>query len=746
MKMKNLLRYARPAESWEKGMPLGNGRLGAMMLGNLAKEHIWLNEDTLWSGKPGNYNDPEVYSHLQKVRELIFQKRFKEGDEIINQHMVGVWNESYMPMADLEFTIPELNDGLEFYERTLDLGNAVSQVLAEKNGRHYSCRGFCSYPDQVFLVRLACEEGFKEGIQISLSSQLHHWTETGEDQIWLTGWCPTRVEPDYYPSENPIRYDTYDDTPAIKYAVGLQIRTDGTVKASEEGITVSDCSAAEILLTSANSFVSFDQEPKAEFKHKAKERLRKAVMFSYDELSERHTEDHKQLFERVEIDLGHTENEELYMEERMKGLYEGEEDPELLCTAFQFGRYLMIAGSRAGSQALNLQGIWNDSIRPRWSSNYTVNINLQMNYWAAETGNLSECTEPLWKFIEETARAGEETAKINYHCRGWAAHHNIDLWRHTTAVGSRKKDTDVLPWSFWLMSGGWFCQHIWEHYAFTGDQSYLRDYAYQLMKSCALFYLDFLAEHDGKLVTCPSSSPENLFVYDGECHGMYYSCTMDNQILRELFSNYLRAEEALGYPDAVSAEEVRQALRRIPDDQIGKNGQIQEWYEDFEENDPEHRHLSMLYGLYPGNEITPDASPQLAAAARIALERRGNKSTPWSRAWKIGIYARLGDGEQAAEQLRQFLQLTESNEISYDNGGVFSNLFCARPLQIDGACGFTAGMAEMLVQSHTEEIQYLPAIPSKWKNGYVRGLRIRGNQEIEIEWKDGNIVKAEKRP
>ena len=740
--MKNLLRYAHPAKTWETGMPLGNGRLGAMMPGNIAKEHIWLNEDTLWSGHPGNYNDPAVYQYLDKARKLIFEKRLKEADEIINQHMVGIWNESYMPMADLEFAIPELDGGTDWYERTLNLGNAVGSVSAEKNGRHYSYRAFCSCPDQIFLVKLACEEGFQQGIRISLGSQLHHWTETEGNQIWLNGWCPTMVEPDYYPSENPIIYDSYEDTPAIKYAVGLRVRTDGMIKEAEEGIEVSDCSTVEIFVTSANSFLSFDRKPEGEFASKVEETLQKAMELSYEELRRRHMEDYTQLFDRVELDLGHSANEELYLEERLKHLYEGQEDPELLCTAFQFGRYLLIAASRPGSQPPTLQGIWNDSIRPKWSSNYTVNINLQMNYWAAETTNLSECTEPFWRFIEETARAGEETAKINYHCRGWAAHHNIDLWRHTTAVGSRNKDTDVLPWSFWLMSGGWFCGHIWEHYTFTGDEEYLRNYAYPLMKSCAQFYLDFQVEHNGELVTCPSSSPENLFIYDGERHGMYYSCTMDNQILRELFSNCLRAEEALGHPDEAFAGKIRQALQRIPGDRIGKHGQIQEWYEDFEELDSEHRHLSMLYGLYPGNEITPDGEPQLAEAAGKTLERRGNKSTPWSRAWKIGLYARLGDGEQAAEQLRQFLQFTESNEISYDNGGVLSNLMCARPLQIDGAYGYTAGMAEMFVQSHTGKTRYLPSIPEKWKNGYVRGLRIRGNKTVEIEWKDGEIVKA----
>lgn len=743
--MKNLMRYAHPARSWEKGMALGNGRLGAMMLGNLAKEHIWLNEDTLWSGHPGNYNDPAVYTYLEKVRGLIFQKRFKEADEMMNQHMVGTWNESYMPMADLEFQILELDGAVSQYERVLDLGNGICRVSAEKNGRHYSCEALCSYPDQIFLIRLVCEEGFGQGIQISLRSQLHHWTEIEGNQIWLNGWCPTIVEPDYYPSENPIVYDSYEDTRAIKYAVGLQVRTDGMVNAAEDGLMVSDCSMVEILVTSANSFLAFDQEPKAEFVSKVKKTLQEAMGFSYDELRQHHIEDYKHLFDRVEIDLGHTANEELYIEERMERLYEGQKDPELFCTAFQYGRYLLISGSREGSQPLTLQGIWNDSIRPKWSSNYTVNINLQMNYWAVETANLPECAEPLWRFIEETARAGKETAKINYHCRGWVAHHNIDLWRHTTAVGSRKKDTDVLPWSFWLMSGGWFCEHIWEHYAFTEDEEYLRDYAYPLMKSCAQFYLDYMVERDGKLVTCPSSSPENLFIYDGERHGMYCSCTMDNQILRELFTNCLRAEEVLGNPDEGFAEEIRQALPCIPDDQIGKYGQIQEWYEDFEENDPEHRHLSMLYGLYPGNEITPDKAGQLVTAARKSLERRGDKSTPWSRAWKIGLYARLGDGERAAEQLRQFLQLTESNEISYDNGGVFSNLFCARPLQIDGTLGYTAGMAEMFVQSHTDEVRFLPAIPAQWEEGYVRGLRIRGNKEVEIEWKKGEIVKAEVR-
>lgn len=742
--MKNCLLYREPATSWEKGMPLGNGRIGAMLLGETAQERIWLNEDTLWSGYPTDYTDAEAFPYLQKAREAIFQERYQEADELINQHLVGIWNESYLPMADLYLDMKELEEGCSSYQRTLDIRESIQRTSLVKNGVQYQRTSFCSFPDQVFAMQIRADRPFSGSLNIRLDSQMRHWTEWDGEILMLKGWCPTVVEPSYYPAEDPIRYDSYEETPAIKFGVGLKVITDGKVCGIQEGLVITETSEVCLLLTSKNSFRGFSQAPDAPYEEALRECLERAGRRDFSELLERHRKDVTELFDRVEIDLGHTENERLPMKERLRRLEQGEDDPELLATAFQFGRYLLIAGSREGSQPLNLQGIWNGELRAPWSSNYTVNINTQMNYWPVEVCNLPECAEPLVTFLEETAKSGRKTASVNYHCRGWAAHHNIDLWRKTTAVGSRKKEVPVMPWSFWVMSGGWLCRHLWEHYQYTKDLTFLRETAFPILKASAEFYLDWLVEWEGHLVSVPSTSPENLFLTEEGPHGGSYSCTMDISILKELFGNCLNAIEELAISDEEAfREEIEQALPRLHGFQIGTYGQLQEWVKDFPEQDPKHRHLSHLYGLYPSDLITVEKTPKLAKACAVTLERRGEESVAWSRAWKISLFARLKDGERAGTELVKFLQYADSNEISYDDGGIYENLFCARPFQIDGCLGFTAGMAEMLVQSHGGEVQWLPAIPKSWKDGYVRGLKVRGNQTVTAEWKDGKILRKE---
>lgn len=738
--MKNILRYDRPAEAWEKGMALGNGRLGAMLLGESDTEHIWLNEDTLWSGYPTDYNDENVYGHLERARALIFEKKYEEAEELINRKMVGIWNESYLPMADLYLHMDELKGEKENYCRDLDISTGVSTVKILKNGITYERNAFCSYPDQVLVIRMKATEKIQRSIDIGLSSQLNHWITQEPDGIVLMGWCPSVVEPDYYPSPDPVCYEPYETTRAIKFQVRLKVITNGKMEWKQERLFVSDTDEVCILVTSGNSFINYKEEPAGEYTEKNAACISRAEKWGYDELLDRHRTDFTGLFNRVELDLGHTENEELNMDERQIRFFAGEADPEFVATAFQFGRYLMISSSREGSEPANLQGIWNHKLRAPWSSNYTVNINTQMNYWPVENCNLSECAQPLIAFMKDISESGEKTASINYHCRGWVAHHNVDLWRKTTAVGSRNGEVDTLPWSFWVMSGGWLCRHLWDHYLYTQDETFLRETAFPIMKGAAQFYLDWLVEHNGELLTIPSTSPENLFLDQGGVYGVSYACTLDNTILRELFENCIKGNDILHEEEDVFLDEIKAALLRIPPYKIGKYGQLQEWYEDFEENDPQHRHLSLLYGLYPSDQITVEKTPELCEACRVTMKRRGEEGVPWSRAWKVGIFARLKDGEKAYEEVKRFLQPADSNEISYTDGGVYSNLFCARPLEVDGNFGFTAGIAEMLVQNHLGSVEFLPAIPKEWKDGYVRGLKIRGGQEVEIKWKDGKIV------
>lgn len=745
--MKNILFYDRPAAAWEHGLPVGNGRIGAMLQGQISEECISLNEDTLWSGYPLDYTDEEVRRWLPRVREAIFEKRYREAEDILNKHMTGVWTESYLPMADLTVSAKGLNRSvISDYERTLDLSRALCTTSFRADGKAQVRSTFCSCPDQVLVFRFRSEE--PQQLKIGLTSKLRGWNETEGDMLFFHGWCPEVVEPSYYECEDPVRYASFEETRSIRFEVGVKVlSTDGKIGSTEGRLVLSDCRDCVLLVSSANSFVRYDQKPEGEYRSKLRNYLDAAAKKSFEELLERHLEDYRELFGRVELEFGHTEQERLPMGTRLKKLKTAADDPELIATAFQFGRYLTIASSREGSQPANLQGIWNQELRAPWSSNYTVNINLEMNYWPTEISNLSECTEPLMRFIGECAQSGAKTAAVNYGCRGWCIHHNVDLWRKTTAVGPRTKELNVQPWSFWLAGGGWLCRHLWEHYQYSQDAAFLRERAYPLMRECASFYLDWLVEKDGKPVTCPSTSPENTFIDQGTATGVSYGSTMDLDVIRELFLNCLNGAKEL----EISEEQdgvltgIKAALPGLPERKIGRYGQLQEWAEDYEEKEQSHRHLSHLYGLYPSDLFVREGLEEgLKKACQVTLERRGNDSVAWSRAWKINLQARLRNGEKAGEEVLQYLQIADSedaSEISYTNGGIYENLFAARPLQIDGCFGFTAGVAEMLVQDADGEVQVLPAIPSEWKCGYVKGLRLRDGRQIDIEW-NGNDTKS----
>lgn len=742
--MKNVMFYDHPASCWSDSLPVGNGRIGAMVPGGCLKETLSLNEDTLWSGYPLDYNDEKVFPYLEKVRTAVFEKKYKEAEEILNRHMTGIWNESYLPMADLVLEIEQEKNGISEYKRKLDLAKGVCTTSFRLEGNPCTRTVFCSCPDQVLVIRFQAEQAVN--LKISLTSKLKGWNETEGDTLFYHGWCPEVVEPSYYECEDPIRYKSFEESGSIRFKTGVKvIAPDGTLLAEKNQMSVLQCRDCLLLVSSANSFVSFEKIPNGEYENVLNDYLKLAGERSFQELLERHEKDHAGLFDRVELELGHTDREELPMGERLKLFKKLEDDPELVATAFQFGRYLTIASSREGSQPANLQGIWNEELRAPWSSNYTVNINTEMNYWPVENCNLHECAQPLMKFIKECASSGRKTAEINYHCRGWCVHHNVDLWRKTTAVGPRTKELNVQPWSFWLAGGGWLCRHLFEHYQYTRDDVFLREEAFPLSMECAAFYLDFLVEKDGKLVTCPSTSPENMFIDQGVTTGVSYGTAMDMEVIEELFRHCLFMAQKLDISEEEDARlgEIRSALPKLPGRKTGKYGQLQEWAEDYEENEVTHRHLSLLYGLYPSDLFTKvyGQDDKLMEACRITLMRRGNDGVPWSRAWKIGLQARLKEGEKAGEEILRYLQLADSldaREISYTNGGIYENLFAARPLQIDGCFGFTAGIAEMLVQDETGEIKLLPAIPKAWKKGYVKGLRLRNGQCIEIRWDEEN--------
>ena len=729
------LKYDKPARVWHEALPLGNGSLGAMIFGGVEEERIDFNLDTLWSGDGKDKSNQTSFKDWESIRKGIRNKNYAEAETAIRQQILGDWTDSYLPLSTLSIKHRPLKE-VKDYTRGLDLDQALFTESYTSESVHYKKEAFCSKPDQVFVLKLKASKPCMD-LKIKMDTPLKEQSRVANhNHFILSGKAPAYVAPSYFQCETPI---VYEEGRGLSFSVGMQVETTGKVKVDEEGLHIWEADQVILVVAACDSF---EKEKGYDSIGDCRRILEKALTKGYENLQATHEEEYSKYFKAVVFKLGEEEIEDTTDTRLRNFSVHPHNDLSLVALMFNFGRYLLISSSRPGSQAANLQGIWNSEIRPPWSSNYTININTQMNYWLAETTNLSDCHKPLLELIKKLSHTGRDVAKKTYGLEGWVSHHNTDVWGHASPVGRYEQNGSSVSYAFWPMSSGWLCRHLWEHYVFNQDEKFLEE-AYPIIEEAVRFYLGYLQMEEGYKVTIPSTSPENLFKDEkGNGYAAAIGSTMDLAILKELFTIYEKMCSVLKQ-EGVLLEEVKETSALLPPYLVGKHGQLQEWLEDFEETDPHHRHVSHLYGLYPGDQIDPIHTPELAKACEASLERRGDAGTGWSLAWKINLWARLKKGDRAFECIKKQLCLTEAEFVSAMGGGTYPNLLCAHPpFQIDGNFGFVSGITELLVQSHNDVIELLPALPREWETGSITGIKARGGFTVSLAWKDHKVTKV----
>ncbi len=730
----SVLWYTHPADKWENALPVGNGRLGAMVFGRTGEEKIQFNEETYWSGGPYDQTRKGGAEVLPEIQKLIFGGQYIKAHKLFGQFMMGypVEQMKYQSFGDLILKFPEKGEVKEYLHR-LDLDKAVITTSYRQNGIKYEREVFVSPEDEVIVVRIMADKqgsisftanlrGYRNQAHSNYATDYFHMNGYGDDGLILQG-----KSADYLGVEGKLRFQG-----RLK-----ALSKGGTIRVDETDLIVSDADAVTLYIAAATNFVDY-RDISANPDKRVKEVLRAVAGKEFEEVKTAHIKEHQRLFRRVSADFGNSPDSFLPTDERL-AKFTGENDPALAALCLQFGRYLLISSSRAGTQPANLQGIWNQDMNPSWDSKYTTNINTEMNYWPAEVGNLSECTEPLIKMIKELTDQGSNVAREHYGAEGWVFHQNTDLWRVAAPM-------DGPDWGTFTTGGAWLCTQMWEHYLFCQDKNFLRQ-IYPVIKGSVEFFLDFLIKHPkyGWLVTNPSTSPENFPAWPGNDSFFDEVCawmspgttictgsTIDMQILNDLFLYVAETADILGI-DQEFSQKVLRTRKKLAPMQIGQKGDLQEWLEDWGQKEKSHRHISNLYGLFPGNQISARTTPELAEGCRVVLEQRGLAGNGWSSAWKMACWARLFNGAKSMDNFNYYI-----------HNYVFDNLFaiCSKALQVDGSFGVSAAVAEMILQSHEDEIFLLPALPKFWENGEVRGLCARGGFEVDIKWEKNRLISA----